>query len=258
MALLTGCKSYSPVSTNRPFICIPGFATPTCVSDTKVTTYWASGSSKASAIKARNEAIAAWIEGWRKECAIAVSTPELNSIRSKVEIIHEPTTPIPLKYASLDAFPTNADISLITKWNELRAACIKQEHSINLTSPDMTPFEQSNALRRAAFFGVAEAEVNQLTIALPLQKLTYGEFAQRRYQINAAAVDAAWRYSATLTIPDKSLQFLARRRVKQQFSDKMDAWDSYMRSVDARPPRTVRLSNVPSSCIKTSITCPVH
>jgi len=171
-----------------------------------------------------------------------MSTPELNEIRNKIEILHDPLAPVPHTYASLDAFPTNADVPLIMKWNELRDACIKQEHEIDLSSPDLTPAEQSVVLQRAAFGSVGEVKVRQLTVALSQQKLTYGEFAQRRYQIGATEDNAALQAAATLNIRDQSSQILEQGRVTQRFTAEIGKVDDYLHSVDARQPRMIRLA----------------
>ncbi|ASL45236.1 hypothetical protein bAD24_I17320 [Burkholderia sp. AD24] len=252
MVLMSGCNSFRPVSTNPSSSCGSGVAAPACVSGSMVTSNGLGNPSRdqfAPATTLQNaansngyKAINAWIGVWRKECAAAMSTPDLNPIRNKIEIFHDPLSPAPYTYASLDAFPTDADIPLIIKWEELRDACIEQEHAISLASPDLTPMAQSIFLQRAAFASVAEAKLRQLTVALSQQKLTYGEFAQRRYQINAAADNAASQVSATLNIRDQGSQILAQDRIKKEFSIESDALDGYLHALAARPPRMVRLA----------------
>ncbi|MFM0288877.1 hypothetical protein [Paraburkholderia megapolitana] len=251
IALLSGCNSYHPVSTNPPSRCGSDFGMQACGPVSTATMYGISNPSRvllASASTPQNEAvsdgykeISARIDGWRKECVAAMSTPDLDPIRSKIEIFHDPSSLATYAHASLDAFPTNAEVPLIIKWNELRDACIKQEHEINLTSSSLTPIAQSIFLQRAAFASVAEAKLRQLTVALSQQKLTYGEFAQRRYQINGASDDAALQVSATSNTRDQGNQILAQQHIKQQFSAEIGTLDGYLHSVDARPPRTVRL-----------------
>lgn len=173
-----------------------------------------------------------------------MSTPELFSIRDKIEIFHDASTSAPYTYAAIDAFPTRADLPLITKWIELRDACIKQEHEIDLTSPDLTPMEQSIVLQRAEFIGIAEAKIRRLAVRLSQRKLTYGEFAQRRYQINSATESATSDIARTSGFPDSGSQLLEQRRIKHRFSAEVDGFERYLRAVDARLPDTVRLASV--------------
>jgi hypothetical protein len=252
LVLLSGCNSNLPLSTDHSSSCSSGPATSACVSDTMVTTHRVTDPSQVEftpAAQLRNQTIGdrysevnARINAWLKECAVAMSTPELNPIRNKIEVFHEPLTPTPTAYPSLDVFPTNAEIPLILKWIGLRDTCIEQERRIDLTSPNLMPTEQAIVLQKAAFARISEATQRQLAVALSQQKLTYGEFSQRRYQINATEDNAGMQLGMTLNIRDQYSQSVAQRRIKQQFSAETDTLEDYLHSLDARPPRVVYLA----------------
>ncbi|HIH2747881.1 EsaB/YukD family protein [Burkholderia aenigmatica] len=257
MVLLSGCKTHTAVSTHPFSGCVSGPAIPACTAPSSVATYGMRGPSAvppASAAERQYDAAAdgyktidARFDAWRNACAAAMSAPELNPIRDKIEIFHDPSTPTPYTYAALDLFPARADLPLIAKWIALRDACVKHEHEIDLTSPALTPMAQSMVLQRAEFNGIAEAKIRRLAIGLSQRKLTYGEFAQRRYQINSAAENAAQRVAATLSARDPGSQFLEQRRIERRFSAEVDTFERYLHSVDARQPGTVRL--VPGAAI---------
>jgi hypothetical protein len=254
MALLSGCNSYTAVSTHPLSGCVSGSTSLSCAMPSAVATYGMGGPltvPPASAAERQYDAAAdgykrvnARIDAWQKACAAAMSTPELLSIRDKIEIFHDASTPAPYTYAAIDAFPTRADLPLITKWIELRDACIKQEHEIDLTSPDLTPMAQSIVLQRAEFIGIAEAKIRRLAVSLSQRKLTYGEFAQRRYQINSATGNAASEFAMTSRFRDSGSQLLEQRRIKHRFSADVDEFERYLHAVDARLPETVRLAAV--------------
>ncbi|WP_152601630.1 hypothetical protein [Burkholderia paludis] len=253
-ALLSGCHAFHPVSTQSLSVCVSGSACAT--PSTATATATATGTGQASTVQPVSAAaraseraadgynrINARIDALRNACAATLATPELNPIRDKIEIFHDPAIPAPYPYAMLDIFPTRADVPLIEKWSALRDACIKQEHEIDLTSPELTPMAQSATLQGAAFAGIVEAKIRRLTASLSQRKLTYGEFAQRRYQINSASGNAASRVAMALGIGDPGRRILEQSRIERQFSAEADTFERYLRAVDARRPATVSLAS---------------
>lgn len=123
-----------------------------------------------------------------------MAVPELDPIRDKIEFLRRLDAPLSFKYASLDSFPSATERPLIAKWATLRDACIAPEHAINPVPSGASPLDESFIRQEMAFGAEAEGKVSELVIALYHQKLTYGKFAQRRYDGGKAAVDAGRQY----------------------------------------------------------------
>jgi hypothetical protein len=75
-------------------------------------------------------------------------------------------------------------------------------------------------------------------------KLTYGEFAQRRYEISKAATSAQRQYRETKLIEDQQRQIQAQQAANEQFNNTLIAWANYMQWVNARQPQMVRLNSI--------------
>lgn len=104
-----------------------------------------------------------------------------------------------------------------------------------------------------AFGAEAEAKVSELVVSLYQQKLTYGEFAQRRYTIGKAAVDASRQYREARMLQDQERQLQAQQLASQQFANSMNAWTNYMQAVNARQPQTVHLTSSSVHCMSTRL-----
>ncbi|WP_124529491.1 hypothetical protein [Burkholderia sp. Bp8991] len=70
-----------------------------------------------------------------------------------------------------------------------------------------------------SFGAEAEAKVSELVVALYQQKLTYGEFAQRRYAISTAAASAARQYREARLLQDEDRQLQAQQLANQQLEN---------------------------------------
>ncbi len=85
------------------------------------------------------------------------------------------------------------------------------------------------------------ARVGDLIVSLYQQKLTYGEFARKRYEITRAAADAQRQFRQSVQIADQAQRLQAQQLAEQQFQSSLAAWSAYMQSVNARQPQTVRM-----------------
>ncbi|QKM44063.1 hypothetical protein HI792_15905 [Ralstonia solanacearum] len=180
-----------------------------------------------------------------------MSSSELDPIREKIEFLRKPEDPPPFQYSSLDAFPTAVERPLIAKWAQLRDACMVRARAIDVVPPNATPMDETFIRKSMAFVTDAEAKVGELVVALYQQKLTYGEFAQRRYAIGKAAADADRQYREAHLIQDQDHQVQAQQVANQQFANNLNAWANYMQAVNARQPQTVHLNSV--HCTSTSL-----
>jgi hypothetical protein len=91
-------------------------------------------------------------------------------------------------------------------------------------------------------FGREEgARVGELVVALYQQKLTYGEFAHKRYEITRDANSAELAFRQSELNADRQRQVQAQQLAQQQFANNLAAWSVYMQSVNARQPQTVHI-----------------
>jgi hypothetical protein len=256
LATLAACSSVGPGFANHPADCAIGIAWADCLPGTRG---YANGGGSlhrkeaADAAKAQNDAIAAQFEAVRKQCEADMAVHDLDPLRDKIQFGRKFDSPPPFQYASLDSFPTAVDRPLIAKWATLRDACMERERAVNPVAPNATPLDDSFIRQEMAFGLEAEAKVSELVVSLYQQKLTYGEFAQRRYAIGKAAVDAGRQYREARMIQDQERQLQEQQLANQQFTNSMNAWANYMQAVNARQPQTVHLTGPGVHCTSTSL-----
>ena len=137
----------------------------------------------ASLKKQRNEAIATAAE----QCKSELATPDLDPIRHKVELYRESTDAgVPFEIASNDAVPTDDELPVIAKWATLRDECIRRTFHASKPPTDASAMQSAFMGQRQFLYNQAGERISQLIVALHQKKLTYGEFAHKRYEINRA------------------------------------------------------------------------
>ena len=259
LTLLTGCSSVGPGLANHPGDCALGIPWADCLPGTRG---YANGGGSlhrkeaADAAKAEHDRLAAQFDAVHQQCKADMGIPELAPLRDKIEFQRKLDEPLPFQYASLDAFPTASERALIGKWATIRDACMAREREVDVIPPNSTPLDESFIRQEVAFGTEAEAKVSELVVALYQQKLTYGEFAERRYAIGKAATDADRQYREARLIQDQDRQLQAQQIANQQFANSVNAWANYMQAVNARQPQTVRLNSV--HCTSTSMSNTVN
>ncbi|MDP9089997.1 MAG: hypothetical protein M3O26_14800 [Pseudomonadota bacterium] len=131
--------------------------------------------------KQRNTAIVSAAE----QCKSDFSTPDLDPIRHKVELYRESTDAgVPFEIASNDDFPTDTELPVIAKWAMLRDECIRRTSQASKPSVDASAMQSAFIRQREFLYNQAAEHISGLIVALHQKKLTYGEFAHKRYQIN--------------------------------------------------------------------------
>jgi len=168
-----------------------------------------------------------------------LTATELNPIRNKVELYKPPTEgPPPFEISSNDTFPTDEERPLIAKWATMRDSCIKRQMAL-LTVPASANAQQAIVFQQEVSFAKdVNAHIGELIVALYQQKLTYGEFAQRRYWLSNEAVAAERAYRQSVLDRDEQRQ----QQAQQQFTNALNAWGNYMQAVNARKPQTVYIN----------------
>jgi hypothetical protein len=174
------------------------------------------------------------------ECkAEILAASELNPIRNKVELYKPPTEgPPPFEILSNDTFPTDMERPLIAKWATMRDSCIKRQMAL-LAVPSSANAQQAVVFQQEVSFAKdVNAHISELIAALYQQKLTYGEFAQKRYWLSNEAVAAERAYRQSVMDRDEQRQ----QQAQQQFTNALNAWGNYMQAVNARQPQTVYIN----------------
>jgi len=190
------------------------------------------------AVRERNQAI-------QTQCKADLQTPELDPIRSKVELYREPSsieTPPPFEIASNDTFPTEPERTAIRKWAAIRDACIARQNAILVVPASANAVQTVFVQQEFAFGKEMSGHVGQLIVSLYQQKLSYGEFAQRRYEITRDTAVAERQFRQAALISDQQRQMQERQLAQQEFQSRVAAWSAYTQAVSARQPQTVRLN----------------
>lgn len=135
----------------------------------------------ASLKKQRNSAIVSAAE----QCRSDFSTPDLDPIRHKVELYRESTDAgVPFEIASNDAFPSDNELPVIAEWATLRDECMRRTSQASRPPADASAMQSAFIRQREFLYNQAGERISALIVALHQKKLTYGEFAHKRYQIN--------------------------------------------------------------------------
>ena len=199
----------------------------------------------------------ALVQSNQAQCKDDNLTPELDPIRHKVELYRESLETAPtFEFASNDTFPTDADRPVIAKWATIRDECIKRLDAVSNIPPSATPLQVAFLQQDRSFGKEASGRVGELIVALYQKKLTYGEFAQKTYEITRQAVVAERQFRQATLIADQQRQMQAQQLAQQQFQGNLIAWSTYMQTVSARQPQTVHLDGsvrVRSNCTSQQI-----
>lgn len=248
---LTGCSSVGPGFKNHPADCALGIPWDDCLPGTNG---YANGGGKlhrdeAAKVQAENAQRAAAL---KSQCEADYQANELDPIRKKVQLMRESfDEPPPFEIATNDSFPTNEEKSAIAKWATLREACIKRSAVANPIPATATPLQVTFIEKDRAFLKEGENKVGELMVSLYQQKLTYGEFARKRYEITRDAAAAERQFRESTMLADMDRQMEAQRIAQQQFQNNLAAWAVYTQSVAARQPQTVRLDGT----VRTQTNC---
>jgi hypothetical protein len=176
------------------------------------------------------------------ECKDQLRTPDLDSIRYKVELSRDSwENAVPFAIATNDTFPSQEERSAISKWATLREACIARQNAAFSLPPSATPLQMTQIQQDRSFFQSASAGVGDLMVALYQQKITYGEFVRKRYEITRDAADAERQYRESKQLADQQQQIQMQQLAQQQYANRLATWAVYMQAVNARQPQTVHL-----------------
>ena len=175
------------------------------------------------------------------QCAEAMRSSDLDPIRDKVELLrNDAEAPPPFAITSNDAFPTAPEHAAIAKWATIRDECIKRRFAIP-SLPGANALQATEIQQDQSFPKEVAGRVNELVVALYASKLSYGEFAAKRYEIDRDGAAAERQFRAASLIADHERQVQAQQIAEQHFQSTLLAWSTYMQTVNARQPQTIRV-----------------
>jgi hypothetical protein len=176
------------------------------------------------------------------ECKDQLRTSDLDPIRFKVELSRDSLdSAVPFAIATNDTFPSQEERVAISKWATLREACLARQNAALSLSPTATPLQVTQVQQDRSFLQSATAGVGDLIVALYQQKLTYGEFARKRYEITRDAAEAERQYRESRQLGGQQQQIQMQQLAQQQYANRLAAWGTYMQAVNARQPQAVHL-----------------
>jgi len=174
------------------------------------------------------------------KCKTDLQTPALDSIRDKVELFRNPDDPVPFAIATNDSFPAEGERDAIAVWAKLRDECVKRSGA----AAQEAGVVRDPSFQRLRSIGLAASgRIGELIVSLYQQKLTYGEFAKKRYDIGREAAEAEQRFRQSIQIADQAQRVQAQQLAEQQFQSSLAAWSAYMQAVNARQPLSVRMQS---------------
>jgi hypothetical protein len=129
----------------------------------------------------------------------------------------------------------------LARWARLRDACNTRIDPAMGPSATASKARATHAEQLRGFERESQGRVSALLVSLYQQKLTYGEFAQKRYEIGRDAAAAERKYRQAMSMIDQQQQFQAQQLAQQEFQSSLAAGSTFTQSVNARRPQTVRL-----------------
>jgi hypothetical protein len=161
---------------------------------------------------------------------------ELEPISKNVELIRVPESSVPFGIASNNNYPTADEAKVIAKWASIRDEFLTEERAINAANPpNGNVIQQANQGKLRSFNLELGAKVSELIVALYQGKLTYGEFAQKRYEIAHQLNTAARNFYTAILEKDREMQIRQQNTAEQQVANNLAAWGAYMQGVNSRP-----------------------
>lgn len=172
------------------------------------------------------------------DCSQQMSDPELNPIRSKVDLsVASLDSPPSFQLAANDSYPSEVERQAIAKWASSRDACLARQRAASRVPGSATPLQATYLEQGNAFADEVAGKVSALIVALYQGKVSYGEFAQKRYEFDrdAAAAEREFHQATLVEDPQRALQ--AQQLALQNFQLKLAAWNSDIQAINSRAPQ---------------------
>ncbi len=170
-----------------------------------------------------------------EQCMEGSAAPGLESIRSKADIQRKAADgPPPFKIALNDTFASDAERSDIANWMRIRNQC---RTPAAMPSPADNAIDAASMQQMFALSRTLQSSVGKLIRALYYQELTYGEFAQKRYEFNREAAELCAAIGDSRAAADVS----GLGRALRNFLYLRSSWNTYLRRLNTRQPRAVHI-----------------
>lgn len=240
-SILSSCSSVGPGFANHPADCAIGIPWADCLPGTSGYNN-GGGRVHREAVQNQNNTISDKFKALNDQCILEMQTTDLDPIRHKIELVRPSfDSAPPFEFSANDEFPTESEKVLIAKWATIRDGCIRREEATSSIPPGSSAAAVAYLQRDRAFINEGQTKVGELIVALYHSKLTYGEFATKRYEITKYAADAERQYREASIIADQQRQGQAQQLAQQQFQNNLMVWSTYMQAVNARQPQTVHV-----------------
>jgi hypothetical protein len=176
------------------------------------------------------------------QCMAALAQrDDLKPIASKIELTRPITEAAPpFAVAANDTFPADADRPLIAAWATGRDSCLN-EVNVHAANPTDGSLAAAVYQQEVAFQRELAGSVSELIVALYQRKLTFGEFATKRYEITRDIAASEHQFRMSVLNADADRQMQARQIAQEALHNRLTAWAAYMQSVQARQPLSVHL-----------------
>ena len=188
-------------------------------------------------------------KGIQGDCIEDMKNPELDPIRGKVELYRAiNSNPPSFDITTNTAYPTAKEKLVIAKWARIREVCIAKDFEAvaSTNPPPMNSMQKVFQDKELEFSKQMVSQIGSLIVALYQGKLSYGEFAQKRYEMAANISNMEADYRSTIAMQDRDGQMKAQQLALQQQQNNIMVWNGYIQSVNSRPaviqqPSTTRL-----------------
>jgi len=120
----------------------------------------------------------------------------------------------------------------------MRDACLAHQRAVtSRVPPGATPMQATFIQEDWAFLDEVQGKVSALIVALYQGKVTYGEFAQKRYEFGRDGAAAEREFRQATLIADQQRAIEAQQLAQQRFQNTLAVWSTYLQAVNSRPPQ---------------------
>ncbi len=242
-----GCSAVGPGFAHHPADCAMGVKWADCLPGTAGYNNGGGQQTRAQEVASHNVDMQSRSNALTMQCKASYETPALDPIRDKVELSRASSESAPtFEVAANNKFSSGDELGAIRTWAKLREECIHRDDNF------LESVLQANDQISAANLDIIKSlhhevsgRVSELIVSLYQQKITYGEFAQKRYEISRDAKLAENKVRQASAIADQQRQAQAVELAQRDSQNRIAEWSAYTQSVTARQPQTVYIQSVP-------------